>query len=48
LGLPEHPFDRGDEHIDERLDPVGHFDPDVLATFREYHGEMAAIWGRST
>ncbi len=35
-------------HGDERLDPVGHFDPDVLATFREYHGEMAAIWDRST
>jgi HD-GYP domain-containing protein (c-di-GMP phosphodiesterase class II) len=35
-------------HGDERLDPVGHFDPDVLATFREYHGEMAEIWDRST
>jgi HD-GYP domain-containing protein (c-di-GMP phosphodiesterase class II) len=33
---------------DERLEPVGHFDPKVLAVFAEYHGEMAAIWDRST
>ena len=33
---------------DERLDPVGHFDPKLLASFAEHHGEMAAIWDRST
>ena len=33
---------------DERLDPVGHFDPQLLTVFAEHHGEMAAIWDRST
>ena len=33
---------------DERLDPAGHFDPAVLQIFAEHHGEMAAIWDRST
>jgi HD-GYP domain-containing protein (c-di-GMP phosphodiesterase class II) len=35
-------------HGDDRLDPVGHFDPQVLAVFKEHHGEMAAIWDSST
>ena len=34
-------------HGDERLDPLGHFDPQVLAVFAENHGEMEAIWDRS-
>ena len=33
---------------DERLDPVGHFDPKLLAIFAEHHGELEAIWDCST
>jgi HD-GYP domain-containing protein (c-di-GMP phosphodiesterase class II) len=33
---------------DERLDPVGHFDPRILAVFAEHHGELAVIWKRTT
>ncbi len=33
---------------DECLDPVGHFEPKLLAIFAEHHSEMAAIWDRST
>ncbi len=32
---------------DECIDPVGHFDPKLLAIFAEHHSEMAAIWDRS-